>query len=629
MPIAPELTSRPQDRRITFAVCLFLTVAIWLVFGQTLNHDFINFDDDRYVYLNPEISRGVTVDGLKGLLTRSHARLWHPLTTLTHMIDCQVYGLKAGGHHFTNVVLHNVAAILLFLVLGSMTGHVWRSAFVAAIFAIHPLRVESVAWVAERKDVLSGVFLALTLGAYLRYARAPSIGRYLVTSIALVGGLMSKATFVTVPLVLLLLDYWPLKRWSSARSGERGAKDEAQSGKGEEQSLGVGSTSQPINLSTSFFGLVLEKVPLVALSLTASAVTVFVQTATMASLDQLALLPRLKNAAVSIVIYLRQMFWPVDLAVFYPHPRDHLTTGIVLGSVCLIVAITILAILLWRKCPYIFVGWFWFLILLFPVLGFFQSGLQSRADRFTYLPHIGITIAATWTIADLTRKWRYRSAILASIGICAVVAFGMCAWKQTTYWHDSVSLWKEAVAVTSNSQIAHQNLAAALWARGETAEARAQSRIGNIIHAEASVRDFPLNIAARDSLGALLIQGGDVHGAITQWETSLQIDPNDGNARNNLAWIFATYPDDSIRNGRRAVELAESASVLPGGDTPIVLRTLAAAYAEAGDFSKAIDTEQRAWDLSIGQGNKSLAETLRHELELYQQGKPYRESPSN
>jgi protein O-mannosyl-transferase len=594
MPTVPAHANPRNDRLITIAVCIFLTAIVWIVFGQTLNHEFINFDDDRYVYQNAEVSRGVTVDGLKWLLTHSHARLWHPLTTLTHMIDSQVYGLRPGGHHFTNVVLHTVGSVLLFLALSRLTGYVWRSAFVATIFAIHPMRVESVAWVAERKDVLSGIFFALTLCAYVRYARTPGVRRYVAMSILLVCGLMSKATFVTVPLVLLLLDYWPLGRVQSFRDARR---------------------------------LVLEKVPLVALSLVASVVTVFVQTITMASLEQLPLLPRLKNAAVSIITYLRQMFWPTDLAAFYPHPHDQLNTGIVLGSVCLIVAVTVLATLLRQKCPYVFVGWFWYLILLFPVLGLFQAGLQSRADRFTYLPHIGITIAVTWTIADLAPRWRYRSAILTSTAMCLVVAFAICAWKQTTYWRDSISLWRRALAVTPGSQTAHQNLAAALWARGDIAEARMQSRAGNIIHAEATVKDFPFNIAARDSLGVLLVQAGDVHGAITQWEASLQIDPNDGNALNNLAWIFATYPDDSIRNGQRAVRLAESATVLPGGDVPIVLRTLAAAYAESGDFSKAIDTAQHAIDLATTQNNTSLLATLRHEIELYQARTPYRESP--
>src|SRR5438309_4929534 len=207
-----------NDRRITIAVCIFLTAIIWIVFGQTLGHDFVNFDDDRYVYENTQVSRELTLDGFEWVFTHSHASLWHPLTTLSHMADCEVYGLRPGGHHFTNVVLHNLGTILLFLVFRGMTGCIWRSAFVAAIFAVHPMRVESVAWIAERKDVLSGAFFMLTLGAYLHYARKLSLGRYVTMSIFLVCGLMSKATFVTVPLVLLLLDYWPLQRANDFRA---------------------------------------------------------------------------------------------------------------------------------------------------------------------------------------------------------------------------------------------------------------------------------------------------------------------------------------------------------------------------------------------------------------------------
>lgn len=614
MPTAPELPR--GDRRIAVGVCIFLTMAIWLVFGQTLNHEFINFDDDRYVYQNAEVSKGLTIEGFKWFLTHPHAQLWHPLTTLTHMIDCQMYGLRPGGHHLTNAILHNIATVLLFLALSRMTGCLWRSAFVAAIFAIHPMRVESVAWVAERKDVLSGVFFALTLAAYTHYVRAPSVRRYFLLSIPVVCGLMSKATFVTVPVVLLLLDYWPFGRWHGARSGEQ------RSGRA------IISTSQHLNTSTSASRLILEKLPLIALALAAAAVTVRVQTGTIASLEQLGLLSRAKNAAVSIIIYLRQMFWPADLAVFYPHPRDHLNMWIVLGSVTLILAITLIAVLLIRKRPYLFVGWFWFLILIFPVLGFFQSGLQAMADRFTYLPHIGITIAVTWTIADSLQNWRFQRTVLAPVATCVVVAFTIWAWKQTTYWRDNISLWRRDLAVTSNNQIAHQNLGAALWARGDMAEARIQARTANIIHSEEAVKDFPDNIAARDDLGVLLVQAGDVRGAISQWQTSLQIDSHDGNALNNLAWILATNPDDSVRNGSRAVQLAESATKLPGGDTPIVQRTLAAAYAESGDFARAIATGQHAVELAQSQGNSSLVETLHHEIELYQSGAPYREKPS-
>jgi protein O-mannosyl-transferase len=594
MPTVPAQVSLRGDRRITIAVCIFLTAIIWLVFGQTLSHDFINFDDDRYVYENSEVSRGLTLDGLKWILTHSHASLWHPLTTLSHMADCQIYGLRPAGHHFTNIVLHNLGAVLLFLVFRGMTGCIWQSAFVATIFAIHPMRVESVAWVAERKDVLSGVFFMLTLGAYLRYVRAPGISRYLTLSIFLACGLMSKATFVTVPLVLLLLDYWPLQRANDFRGWRR---------------------------------LLMEKIPLLALSAAASAATVFAQTVTMASLEQLPLLPRLKNAAVSVIAYLRQTFWPAHLAVFYPHPHDQLNIWVVLACVAPIVVLTLLAIFLRHKHPYVFIGWFWYLILLAPVLGIVQVGLQARADRFTYLPHIGITMLLTWACADLTQQWLHRRVVLISMATFAIAASTVVAYQQTTFWRNSISLWEHALAVTPDNQTAHQNLAAALWSKGRTAEANKHSRAAAIAHARTTLRDYPFDIATHNDLGVLLVQNGDVRAGIEQWQISLQLNPDDGNALNNLAWVLATYPEDTIRNGRRAVELAAKAITLPGGNVAIVVRTLAAAYAEAGDFSKAIETGERALDLATAQNNTSLPSTLRHEIELYQAHTPYRESP--
>jgi tetratricopeptide (TPR) repeat protein len=592
MATAPEPSSYRSDLSIRIALCVLLTALVWIVFAQTLHHDFINFDDDVYVYDNAEITRGLTVEGLKWFFTHSHAHLWHPLTTFSHMLDCQFYGLNPSGHHFTNVLLHNIAVVLLFLVLTEMTGSPGASAFVAAVFAIHPMRVESVAWIAERKDVLSAVFFMLTIGAYARYARAPTQARYITMSILLACGLMSKATFVPVPLVLLLLDYWPLQRW-------RGVEDARK--------------------------LIVEKIPLLFLSAAAALATMRVQTVTMASLEQLSLLARFKNAAVSIVAYLRQTFWPSDLAIFYPHPHDQLNIFIVLGATLAIVVITLAVILLRQKLPYAFVGWFWFLILLFPVLGIFQAGLQARAERFTYLPHIGISIGVTWTVVNATRTWRSRIGLV-PLALAVVVALTVCAWKQTTYWRDSVSVWNRALSVTSDNQVAHQDLAAALWQIGQTKESRAHSRMAALIHAQMAVKDYPFDIEKRDDLGLLLIQKGDVRGAINQWEASLRIDANDGNALNNLAWVFATYPDDTIRDRKRAVELAERAVGLPGGETPMVLRTLAAAYAENADFSKATETAQRAADLAEKQGNSSLPETLRHEIELYRAGTPYRES---
>jgi tetratricopeptide (TPR) repeat protein len=353
----------------------------------------------------------------------------------------------------------------------------------------------------------------------------------------------------------------------------------------------------------------------------------FAQTVTMASLEQLPLLPRLKNAAVSLVAYLRQMFWPADLAVFYPHPHDQLNIWFVLTAAALILAITLIAVLVHQKYPYVFVGWFWYLVLLVPVLGIVQAGLQARADRFTYLPHIGITMLVTWGCADLAKRWQKRQIILASAATCVIAASMVLSYKQTIYWRDSISLWEHALTVTPDNQTAHTNLAAALWAKGKTAEANKHSRAAAIAHARTMLRDFPFDVPTHNDLGVLLVQNGDVRAGIEQWEISLQLNSDDGNALNNLAWVLATHPADGIRDGKRAVELAVKATTLPGGDVPIVLRTLAAAYAESGDFSKAIDTAQHAIDLATTQNNTSLLTTLRHEIELYQARAPYREVP--
>src|ERR1041384_5942484 len=352
-------------------VCLGLMAITWAVFGQTLTHDFVNFDDHVYVYENPLVIKGFSAEGMIAAFTHTHARNWHPLTTLSHMLDCQLYGLDAGSHHLTNVILHTISVLLLFLVLKQMTDGLWQSAFVAALFAIHPLHVESVAWIAERKDVLSAVFFMLTLGAYFRYVRAPSLTRYATISIFFALGLMSKPMLVTVPLVLLLFDYWPLRR------------------------------------EQSWPKLLAEKISLFVLSAASCFITLFVQRGNTA-IDQLPFQWRLNNAIVSYVVYLWPVIWPVNLAVFVPHPNDSLSLWQIVGALLLLGAITCSVIMLRRTRPYLCVGWLWYVIMLLPVIGLVQVGEQARADRYTYLPQIGLCIAATWLIVDLARHWRWR-----------------------------------------------------------------------------------------------------------------------------------------------------------------------------------------------------------------------------
>ena len=315
---------------------------------------------------------------------------WHPLTTISHMLDCQLYGLKAGWHHSTNVLLHSIAVLLLFLALQQMTRASWRSAFVAAVFAIHPLRVESVAWIAERKDVLSGVFFMLTLLAYAHYVRAPSLGRYLLLATACAFGLMSKPMLVTLPFVLLLLDYWPLGRCSN-RPVTR-ALVNALEGRGQ------GALSARL----SWVPLLVEKIPLILLAAVSSVVTLVAQKGAVGYTEQLPVVSRINNAVVTYVLYIGQMFWPAKLAVFYPHPENRLPLWQIILALLILAGITTGSIAVRKQRSYLLVGWLWYLGMLVPVIGLVQVGWQGHADRYTYLPQIGLYIMISWLVVDVT-----------------------------------------------------------------------------------------------------------------------------------------------------------------------------------------------------------------------------------
>jgi len=597
-------------------------VLTWIVFGQTLQHDFVNYDDPRYVYQNTRITNGLDLAGIAWAFTHIHAENWHPVTTISHMLDCQLYGLKAGRHHFTNVLLHTVAVVLLFLVLQQMTGAIWRSAFVAALFAIHPLHVESVAWVAERKDVLSGVFFTLTLLAYVHYARAPSIWRYVTVALMFALGLMSKPMLVTLPFVLLLLDYWPLKRIRT---------EESRAGR-------------------QLLRLFAEKVPLMALSAVSSTVTYLAQRGALGWTEQLPILARINNAFVTYVIYVRQMFWPAKLAVFYPHPENRLPQWEIGLAVALLACITTTALVLRKVAPYLITGWFWYLGMLVPVIGLVQVGWQGHADRYTYLPQVGLYIAGTWAIADLTASFR-RRILLGAAALLIIGALSWTAWIQTSYWRDSEMLFTHALAVTGKNDVAENNLGIVFLQRGELdkAIARLQAAIdlrpengpahnnlakaflqkGQLAEAMIHYRKFleiePQNVEARNILGTALIQQGHVREAVEQWQDALAIEPENGNAASNLAWVFATSPEDSIRNGARAVELAERALRLSGGKIPMIFRILGAAYAENGRFFQAIETAQHGAELANSQGNQGLAAELQSNIAVYQSGRPLRD----
>jgi tetratricopeptide (TPR) repeat protein len=594
-----------------------------VVFAQTLRYDFVNYDDPHYVYQNTRITSGINLANVAWAFTHIHSENWHPLTTITHMLDCQLHGLNAGWHHFTNVLLHCLAVVLLFVALERMTGALWRSALVSAIFAVHPLHVESVAWIAERKDVLSALFFMLTLLAYLHYTRAPSIGRYLTVALVVALGLMSKPMLVTLPFILLLLDYWPLGRFEAHRS----------------------DTGRPV------LQLVLEKIPLIALCAVSSIVTFLVQRGAIGWTEQLPVSARISNALTAYVVYIRQMLWPAELAVFYPHPENRLPIWEISLALIVLVGITAAAFVLRKRAPYFVTGWLWYLGMLVPVIGLVQVGWQGHADRYTYLPQIGLYIAGTWAVTDLTRSWRFQRIVLSAAALVVVAVLTWRAWLQTSYWRDSETLFTHALAVTSNNDVALNNLGiifldkgqlddaisklqAAIDLRPENAPAhdnlaKALLRKGQVTEAMVHYGKFlalqPENVEARNTLGTALIQQGHVREAIDQWQEALAIQPDNGNAASNLAWVFATCPEDSIRDGTRAVELAERAFQISGGKIPMIYRVLAAGYAESGRFADAVETAQRGAEVATSQGNPALAAELESNIALYQSGRPLRD----
>jgi len=553
---APKAKS--SARRQVLGVCFFLVAITWLVFAQTVRYDFVNYDDNEYVYANPAITSGLTPHGIIHAFSGSHARNWHPLTTLSHMLDCQLWGVRAGGHHFTNIVLHTIAVVLLFLILKQMTGAIWQSAFVAALFAIHPLHVESVAWISERKDVLSAVFFMLTLGAYIRYTRSPSLGRYLTMSILFALGLMSKPMLVTVPVVLLLLDYWPLKRFAVRSSTKR---------------------------------LILEKIPLLALSAGAGVITLLVQRSSLAIVEQLPLVSRIGNGLVSCVTYVKQMIWPVRLAVFYPHPGDQLPVWEIGLAIVLLGMVSAAAIALRRKRPYLITGWFWYLVMLLPVIGFIQVGSQAHADRYTYLPQIGLYLLLAWAITDALasrfatgriRRGGLQRRILAVTASVAIIALAWRAHIQASYWRNGESLWRHALAVTSGNFMAHDGFGEQLANRGRLDEAIDQfEKALNIVpgfpeietnliialikkgrtdeaipHLRALLKQTPNDAQAHYNLGNALLKKGDPQGAIAAYEKALSIQVRYPAAHYNLGIALDRngQTDEAIAHYQKAVQ---------------------------------------------------------------------------
>jgi tetratricopeptide (TPR) repeat protein len=706
-----------QDRFLTAVVCGLLLLAVFLVFAQTAGHDFVNIDDDDYVSGNRHVRAGLTADGAAWAFTARRSSHWHPLTWLSLMLDSELYrGTRPAGFHLTNLLLHAASAIVLFLALKQMTRQFWPSALVAGLFAVHPAHVESVAWITERKDVLSGLFGMAAIWAYGWYARRPGSGRYLLVAVLLAAGLMAKPVLVTWPLLFLLLDYWPLQR--------------------------------PL---TGW--LLLEKVPLLILVVFSAIVTYYAQSSTgdVVSLAAVPLGTRIGRAAMLYVVYLGKTLWPAGLSIYPADALDNSTWG----RTAIVFLLLLTGSFIWaarRGRRWLAVGWFWYMLALLPTIGLVQVGLQVMADRVLYLPQIGLCIAIVWSAAGWVRARPARQVSCLVVSF-ALAALSVTAWRQASYWKDSETLWNRALACAPRNPLAMASLGSALMARGDAnaAIARYQAALESdpdlneahyffglalagrgqydaaIAHFRIALKTRPnfaqahFNLAsalsgkgdasgamaeyrealkitpdyaeAHNNLATLLARGGDIDAAadhfqqalasdpgvakihynfgnalagagrldaaIEQYELALKIQPKHADAEHNLAaiqsqrqgiltrlaaarsairltpnnavlvndtaWVLATNPNASIRNGAEAVELAQR-SVKLAGRSAAGLDTLAAAYAEAGRFTEAVDTARQAVEAAQVGKNEALAREIQTRLERYLAHTAFRDS---
>lgn len=537
---------------IVAAALSLVTVAVFL---PMLGHDFVGYDDNEYVTENHRVRAGISFDGIKWAFTTFHFTNWHPLTWISHMLDVQLYGLSPSGHLATNLLLHLANALLLFHVLWRMTGALWRSGVVAAFFAVHPSHVESVAWVAERKDVLSTLFWMLTLLLFLRAVERPSTGRRVLVAAALATGLAAKPMLVTVPLVLLILDFWPLNRVAPGR-----------------------------RWLASFL---LEKIPLLLISAAAAVATVFAQYwgGTVASFEIFPIGLRLANALVSYVRYLEKMVCPARLAVFYPLIGAPLPWWRVAGAALLLAVISVAVIRNRGGRPYLLAGWLWYLITLLPVIGLVQVGEQAMADRYTYVPLIGPFLALVWLVGDFAGRLRRAVPALAAGGVAVIVALAGLARTQVGVWRDGVTLFEHATSVTEGNYLAHLNLGVALEKRGRLDEA--------LEHHREALRLKPGDPHILAATGFDLYRMGKLAESVPYLLSSLAAKPGNAEAQNNLGVVYARQglTREAVPRFRQAI------SVVP--DYATAHLNLADALAGGGDCAAALPHYLRALNLGV------------------------------
>jgi Tfp pilus assembly protein PilF len=593
-----------RDKSIVIIISIALAGATFIAYQHLRINDFVSFDDFVYVTENPNVSGGINLESISWAFTGNHVGNWHPLTSISHMLDCQLFGLNPTWHHLNSLLLHIANVLLLFWLLRRLTGALWASAFVAAVFAIHPLNVESVAWIAERKNVLSTLFGLLTIAAYSRYANNPSMRRYLLVLFTFCLGLMAKPMLVTLPLVLLLLDFWPLKRFKLRKVKALNSTKP--------------NSAEILCQKSTPYRLIVEKIPLFFLSAVLSVVTFLAQKAAgaVAKEEFFPLSSRIANAFASYVRYIGKIFYPTNLAPFYPYRS--FTKAQVGIFVVLIVIISLVAIYSAKRKRYLCVGWFWYLGTLVPVIGLVQVGEQSMADRYAYVPAIGIFIIAAWGIAELLAKGRLRNVVLGTIAGLLIFTLMVCTYLQVRHWKDNLSLYEHAIEVTKDNHKMHYNYGNALRMENRFNEAIKQFKTAVLI--------APGHLEAHNNLALTYFSKGRTDLAVTHWNQILKYDPDWIDALNNLAWIRATHESADFRKSKEAVKLAEKACRLTKYGNPAKLDTLAAAYALDGRFAEAVTTARKALELAKTSAQHELISQIQEHLSYYQAGKPYIES---
>jgi protein O-mannosyl-transferase len=582
-----------------FAVAIALFAGTIALYWPATTYEFIEFDDPLYVTEQPIVKKGLTVEGVKFALTSTQASNWHPITWLSHMLDCTLFKLNPAGHHATSIVIHALNAAIMLLLFARMTRLLLVSTLAAAMFAFHPLRIESVVWIAERKDVLSLLFGLFAIWSYVSFARKPAWWRYILVAFWFSVSLMCKPMLVTLPVALLLLDYWPLRRIGFADNGGNSAN-------------GVDRSSQHWSWGTAR-KLIIEKLPLLAISIVSSAITIWAQHlgGTIESLETRSITQRIANAIVAYSSYLGKTFWPVELSLLYPHPTNW-PLWQVTASLGLLLAITLAAIVMARRHPYFIVGWLWFLGTLVPVIGLLQVGSQSMADRYTYVPHLGLLAAVCWlAIAAFGRIPAF------TVGFLIVAALCMTTRASMRVWVDSEAVYTQALRVTEGNWVMHLNLAQVLADEGDLSRAQEHFTAAKKLRPELpQVHALSADFAARH---------GRIEHAIDGFREALRLRPNDIAIMNNLAWILATQANPLYRNATEALTLAEKANHITEHADPGLLDTLAAAYAANGRFDEARSTAQKALKLANETEQLELSAAIQAHLATFETGQPIRE----